>query len=242
MSFFQKGGQQEEIIVETVNEEDHDNDEPPAVTNTADHDELEEPDVKTQEHAKKEPDMNTNPELAKKIFFRSAMEDAIKHGRTLPTIDVGHILGRTFITRTPNENGEQSRARIEGAEFMQQRTADGAEPLIKFKCRVGDEKFEQILTYNRMLQWCEQDKDKDEFFRLIVINRHRKNKNAKGGWQVNVRWASGCSIVYFPVDFQIDSVPIFVSFYSLLSNTTLPWFFRTLHSFPYHSVSFHIFL
>ena len=43
-----------------------------------------------------------------------------------------------------------------------------------------------------MLQWCEQDKkDKDEFFRLISINRHRKNENAKGGWQVNVRWASG---------------------------------------------------
>ena len=62
-------------------------------------------------------------------------------------------MGRMFIT-TPNENGEHSRARIEGAGFMQQRTADGAEPLIKFKCRVGDEKFEQILTYNRMLQWC----------------------------------------------------------------------------------------
>ena len=52
---------------------------------------------------------------------------------------------------------------------------------------------------------------------------------------------SVCSIVYFPVDFQIDSVPI-CELYSLLSNTTLPWFFRTLHSFPYHSVSFHIFL
>ena len=100
--------------MKTVEEEELDDDKPSMVTNTAYHDELEDPDIETQEHEKKEPDINTNPELAKKTFFRSAMEDAIKHGRSLPTIDVGHVLGRTFIT-TPNESGEQSRARIEAS-------------------------------------------------------------------------------------------------------------------------------
>ena len=65
------------------------------------------------------------------------------------------------------------------------------EPLLKFKCRVGDERFEQVMTYNRMLQWCDHDKDKGEFFRLVSIVGHRKRNNAKGGCQVHVNWASG---------------------------------------------------
>ena len=55
------------------------------------------------------------------------------------------------------------------------------EPLIRFKCSVGDERFEQILTYNRMLQWCDQDKDKGEFFRLLSIQGHRKRANTAQG-------------------------------------------------------------
>ena len=65
------------------------------------------------------------------------------------------------------------------------------EPLLKFKCRVGDERFEQVMTHNRMLQWCDHDKDKGEFFRLVSIVGHRKRNNAKGGHQVRVHWASG---------------------------------------------------
>ena len=164
--------------METVEEEELNDDKPSAISNTAYHDELEDPNIEDQRPGNEETDANTNPDLAKKAFFGSAMEDAIKHSRSLPTIDVGQILGRTFIT-TPNENGEQSRARIEGAKFLQQRTVDGAEPLIKFKCRVGEEKCEQILTYNQMLQWCEQDKDKDEFFRLVSINRHKRTRTPR---------------------------------------------------------------
>ena len=66
------------------------------------------------------------------------MEDMVNQGGDPPTIDATDTLGRTFIT-SPNESGEQVRARIEEAEFTQQRTADEMEPLIKFRCKVGDE-------------------------------------------------------------------------------------------------------
>ena len=118
------------------------------------------------------------------------MEDVVSNGGDLPTIDVSNILGRTFIT-TPNHEGEQVPAQIESAEFLQRRTADEMEPLLKFKCRVGDERFEQVMTYNRVLQWCDHDKDKGEFFRLVSIVGHCKRNNAKGGHQVRVNWASG---------------------------------------------------
>ena len=143
-------------------------------------------DTKTQP----KPDPNTNPSVAQNTFLKTAMEDAVNNGHDLPTIDVSNILGRTFIT-TPDHEGEQKHAKIKDGEFLQQRTADEMEPLLRFKCKVGEERFEQILTYNRMLQWCKQDKDKGEFFRLVAMEGHRKQASAKGGWQVLVRWASG---------------------------------------------------
>ena len=63
------------------------------------------------------------------------------------------------------------------------------EPLIKFRCKVGERHFEEVMTYNRMLQWCDQHKDSGEFYRLVEINGHRKMKNGK--YQVRVLWASG---------------------------------------------------
>ena len=135
-------------------------------------------------------DPNKDPTVARNTFLRSAMEDAVKNGKDLPTIDIVDILGRTFIT-TPDHEGEQRRAIVEEAEFLQQRTADQAEPLIRFKCSVGERRFEEIMTYNRMLHWCDQHKLNGDFYAINGICGHRKNHKARGGWQVLIEWASG---------------------------------------------------
>ena len=164
--------QTQQVTVETVNDdEDEDN---------AEED--------SDEPTKGDP--NVDPTVARNTFLHSAMEDAVKNGRELPTIDIVDILGRTFIT-SPDAEGEQKRATIEEAEFLQQKTADQAEPLIKFKCKVGTERFEEIMTYNRMLHWCDQHKDNGNFFAIDGICGHRRNPKARGGWQVLVQWASG---------------------------------------------------
>ena len=128
----------EDVFVETVDEDEDEDDA---------HD--------VEERTNDGSNPNVNPEAAKKTHLRTAMEDVVNSGGDLPTIDITDILGRTFIT-SPNESGEQTRARIGDAEFTQQRTADEMEPLIKFKCRVGDKRFEQVMTYNRMLQYQEE--------------------------------------------------------------------------------------
>ena len=110
----------EDVVVETVEEDDGE---------TCGNDEEDD-----------QPDPNVDPGAAKKTFLRSAMEDAVNQGGNLPTIDVTDTLGRTFIT-SPNESGEQVRAQIESAEFTQQRTSDEMEPLLRFKCKVGEERF-----------------------------------------------------------------------------------------------------
>ena len=125
-----------------------------------------------------------------KSFLSSAMEDAVEQGYNLPTIDVKDIIGRTFIS-APDDKGEQRRARIEEVEFSQRRTADEAEPLLRFKCKAGDKRFDEVMTYNRMLQWCDMHKDSDKYFRLETILNHRKNSSATGGWEVLIQWADG---------------------------------------------------
>ena len=163
------GKQEEKVTVETVDEDDDEDDK----HNRADMED---------EESNDQPDSNTDPSAAQKTFLRTAMEDIINDGGDLPTIDVTDLLGRTFIT-TPDHDGEQKRAKIEHAQFLQQRTADKMEPLIRFKCKAGDERFEQILTYNRMLQWCEQDKDKASSFdycpSMVTRNKQRPREAGK---------------------------------------------------------------
>ena len=89
-----------------------------------------------------------------KDILKSIHEDRVNRGESLPTIDSTGLLGRTFIPN-PDENGEQTRAKIEGVDLIDQQTADKKEELYKFRCKVGDRTFEHILTYNKMLEWCE---------------------------------------------------------------------------------------
>ena len=158
----------------------------------------------TKEEVKEQP-------TVQETFLRSAMEDTVQNGGSLPTIDVKDIVGRTFIT-TPDAEGEQFRAKIHEAEFLQQRTADEMQPLIRFHCRVGDKRFEEIMTYNRMLEWCDHDasSDKDDFFRLVAITGHRE---VNGVWQVRAKWASDLSS-WEPLTKVFEDDPVTVSLYA----------------------------
>ena len=139
------------------------------------------------------------------------MEEMVKNGGELPTIDVDDIVGRTFIT-TPDIDGEQLRAKIVSAKFTQQCTADEMQPLIKFQCESGDTKFEEILTYNRMLQWVEEDasSDKDHFYKIIAISGHRYRDNK---WYIRIKWQSG-QTTWEPLSDRFEDDPVTISLYA----------------------------
>ena len=106
----------------------------------------------------------------------------------MPTINVGNLLGRSFIT-DPDEEGEQLRARIESIEDTEDSTADGKQRLWKFKCRVGNDKFQEVLTYNQMLDWCEREQTSDDMYKFDAILDHRWD-SSKRRWEVLVLWAT----------------------------------------------------
>ena len=103
------------------------------------------------------------------------------------------------------------------AEFLQDMTADEAQPLIRFKCKVGDRQFEEVLTYHRMLEWVEQDAttDKDDFYRLVGIHGHRRKQNRQ--WEVKVEWASG-KILWNDMNTIFRDDPVTLSMYARKHN------------------------
>ena len=104
--------------------------------------------------------------------MHSRIEAYIQAGGTLPTVDVSDLLGHTFISE-PDENEEQMRARIGGIETTEESTSDDTQRLYKFKCEVNDKAFEEILTYNRMLNWVDRDCHKDDMFVFESMKAHR---------------------------------------------------------------------
>ena len=143
---------------------------------------------------------------------KSRRETHIKNGHPLPTLDTSSLLGRTFIN-DPSEDGTQVRAKIEQVDPLRGQLADGRQPLFRFRSKVGEETFEHIMTYNKMLEWCDRDLDKDGYFHIDGIIGHRKEKEAGRGHMVHVKWGDGTSTWNdLGVTFQDD--PITVSLYA----------------------------
>ena len=142
--------------------------------------------------------------------IRMAMQHIIQQQKgQLPTFDASHLIGRTFIT-TPDENGEQRRAQIEDMEATKDWTPDSKQPLFKFRLKVGDKRCDEIVTYNRMLEWIERDSEKGDFYNMDGILDHKK---VDGKWQLLVQWSSG-QTTWNPLSLTAADDPITVALYA----------------------------
>ena len=130
--------------------------------------------------------------------FRDKVHAEILHsraeaeGKGMPTVNIKSLRKRSFITN-PDDEGEQFRATITDVQPTGEYTADGEEPILRFTCQKDNRIFEEVTSYNKMLEWCDRDLDKDDMHRLETILDHRKAKlpSTKGKWEVLVQWASG---------------------------------------------------
>lgn len=65
-------------------------------------------------------------------------------------------------------------------------TSDGKEAIYRFRCKHGERVFEEVMAYNKMLEWCDWDLDKDDMHKIDAIISHQKAKlpSTKGDWEV----------------------------------------------------------
>ena len=85
--------------------------------------------------------------------------------------------------------------------------------MYRFKCKHGDQFFEEVLSYNKMLEWCDRDLDKDDMYRIESIASHRKSRT-KSKFEVLVRWASG-EVTWEDMGTIFNDGPVSISIYAL---------------------------
>ena len=77
--------------------------------------------------------------------------------KPMPIFDPTNLIGRTFLM-DPQENGELYRTEIlEALVESEEQLAKHPDP-IKFVCSVNDDMYEEILTYNKILEYIGKNK------------------------------------------------------------------------------------
>ena len=132
----------------------------------------------------------------------------------LPTLGIEALVGRTFVSK-PDMDGNQHWAKITDVEPTGELTADGKDVIVRFKCKYGEHMFEEIMSYNKMLDWVERDKLKDDCHKVEAILGHRKAKlpHTKGNWELHIRWEGGAK-TWEGLSWMYDQDPISVAFYA----------------------------
>ncbi len=175
---------EEKVAVETVTEDEDDGDEEKAAAKET----TDEESVDESKEAK-----GDFIRTAREDILRGQRERASEQGEPLPAEDTSDLVGKTFIN-DPDEDEVQLRARIIEIKATEDYN-NNQEQLHKFRCQVGDKVFEEVTTYNKMLDWVNRDADKDDMHKLDGIMKHRKIAGSKGDspahWEVLVKWASG---------------------------------------------------
>ena len=141
-----------------------------------------------------------------------------KDDRPMPTINPTSLINRSYITN-PDDEGEQLRAVIEEITPLGETTSDQSEQLLKFRAKAGEKVYEEVLTYNRMLEWCDRDLDKDDFFNFKGILGHRKVKNK---WEVLVDWERA-EKDWQPLSLIFGDNPVTVSMYAKKNGLLREW-------------------
>jgi hypothetical protein len=134
--------------------------------------------------------------------------------------DTGDLAGRTFLMQE-DDDGLGYRARIIEVLDDHERNVANNPILKKFKCLVGEDKFEEILSYNKVMQHIEKDDDDDggTFWKYKPISGHEgplnKNHSSWKGdtYNVKVKWENG-EVSYEPLHTIAADDPVACAIYA----------------------------
>jgi len=115
----------------------------------------------------------------------------------LPTFHPSDLVGRTFLL-DPQEDGQRFRARIVQAIEDQDADLHRNSDRYKFLCSINDDQYEEILSYNEILNFIEQqDDDGTKLWKFRRITAHEgplkpSDPSYKGSqYNVMIEWENG---------------------------------------------------
>ena len=154
------------------------------------------------------------------IIKSSRDEDDSQRG-SMPIFDPTDLVGRTFLM-DPSDNGERYRAKILEAVVEDTEQLAKHPDRIKFLCSVNDEMYEEVLSYNEILNYInkqgEEDGEQAIVWKFKRIAAHqgplRKGDPGYNGSKFNVliEWENG-EQTYEPLDTIAADDPVTCAIY-----------------------------
>ena len=136
------------------------------------------------------------------VFVRSRDEENLSGSKPMPTFDPTDLIGRTFLL-PPEENGERYRVKVtrKVVEVIDQENGHRVEN-INFIIDIGNGKFEELISYNQLLEHLETAQNNDmgmnkERFEFRAIIGHQgplaaSDPDWKGSkYNDQVEWETG---------------------------------------------------
>ena len=155
------------------------------------------------------------------IIKSSRDEDDSQRG-SMPIFDPTDLVGRTFLM-DPSDNGERYRAKILEAIVEDTEQLAKHPDRIKFLCSVNDEMYEEVLSYNEILDYInkqgEEDGEQAIVWKFKRIAAHqgplRKGDPGYNGSKFNVliEWENG-EQTYEPLDTIAADDPVTCAIYA----------------------------
>jgi len=145
-------------------------------------------------------------------FIKARFDDV--QGK-MKTIDFDELIGRTFIT-PPSDDGSQYRAMIKESVETSEKDMALDPTMKKFRCTVDDRGYDEILTYNELMNFIEDSVDDGEggVWRFKDVYGHRWTK---GVAEVFLHWENG-EKTWEPVSLIAKDDPITLAVYGKKHN------------------------
>jgi hypothetical protein len=124
----------------------------------------------------------------------------------LPLVDTSDLIGRTFLTE--HNNGQKHRAQIVAAIEDHDASTEKNLEQMRFVCSVNDDKYEEIMTYNQIMDHIEQSEEDAIVWRFKRIVGHegpltKNHPMLKGSiYNVCVEWENREITSHHKIAFQ----------------------------------------
>jgi hypothetical protein len=158
--------------------------------------------------------LSQSPQIVKSV--QGDAEDISDQVKPMIYFDTGDLVGQTFLMEE-DDDGLCFRARIIEVLDDHEKNVANNPVLKKFKCLVGEDKFEEILSHNKEMQHTEKNNDDDgeTFWKYKRISGHKgpliKNHSSWKGdkYNVKVEWENG-EVSYEPLHTIASNDPVVV--------------------------------
>ena len=141
---------------------------------------------------------NASPDSKPPQVIQSYIDDDIQDSEgqkpQMPIIDPEELVGK--VLSVTQKDGETTRIKVIEAIKDHHDTGSGYKPTVKFKCSVNNDEYEEVLSYNQILEYLEKD-DNDIVWKFQEIIGHQgpltqNHKDYKGSmYNLTILWENG---------------------------------------------------